>query len=384
MEQKNKIKGITLIALVITIIVLLILAGISIATLTGENGIIEKAQKAKEATQIAQYTEELQIIGLGLQPDRTIDKIETQEYMNLYEEKIRNDDIFEGYQEITQLSYLDEITIQIITKEGYVFWVTEDDVKFIGGREDIPPIPQKELYASVKGNTLTFSDNEEVAKANADNEASYWNITDQVYTRSGWGSNSVVTTPWFASKDKIEIIDFKTIVQPTNMDNYFCHLTQLTKIEGIENLRTNATIPNGYTVTISLEKYNETPGNEDKKEAIYEVLNFLYEDENIQTYLDDQSAVPCKKGDFELPSMLDGMKPYIENDRMADYQDHHYPTEMAVDAMIQTYLVDNSENATDTFLTKFDTDWARYNRDLIAKVQKFYSEHPEKLTEGGE
>ena len=125
-------------------------------------------------------------------------------------------------------------------------------------------------------------------------------------------------------------------------------------------------------------------GNESKKEAIYEVLNFLYEDENIQTYLDDQSAVPCKKGDFELPSMLDGMKPYIENDRMADYQDHHYPAEMAVDAMIQTYLVDNSENATDTFLTKFDNDWARYNRDLIAKVQKFYSEHPEKLTEGGE
>jgi len=125
-------------------------------------------------------------------------------------------------------------------------------------------------------------------------------------------------------------------------------------------------------------------GNEDKKEAIYEVLNFLYEDENIQTYLDDQSAVPCKKGDFELPSMLDGMKPYIENDRMADYQDHHYPAEMAVDAMIQTYLVDNSENALDTFLTKFDNDWARYNRDLIAKVQKFYSEHPEKLTEGGE
>ncbi len=124
-------------------------------------------------------------------------------------------------------------------------------------------------------------------------------------------------------------------------------------------------------------------GNEDKKEAIYEVLNFLYEDENIQTYLDDQSAVPCKKGNFELPSMLNSMKPYIENDKMADYQDHHYPAEMSVDAMIQTYLVDTSENATDTFLTKFDNEWARYNRDLIAKVQKFYAEHPEKLTEGG-
>lgn len=38
----KKQKGITLIALVITIIVLLILAGISIATLTGENGILRK------------------------------------------------------------------------------------------------------------------------------------------------------------------------------------------------------------------------------------------------------------------------------------------------------------------------------------------------------
>lgn len=41
-------KGITLIALIITIIVLLILAGISIATLTGDNGILEKAQIAKK------------------------------------------------------------------------------------------------------------------------------------------------------------------------------------------------------------------------------------------------------------------------------------------------------------------------------------------------
>ena len=48
------------------------------------------------------------------------------------------------------------------------------------------------------------------------------------------------------------------------------------------------------------------------KEAAYEVLKFLYEDETIQIYLDDQNAVPCKNGDFTLPSMLDGMKDYIE------------------------------------------------------------------------
>ncbi len=42
-------KGITLIALVITIIVLLILAGVSIAMLTGENGILTRAGDAKQA-----------------------------------------------------------------------------------------------------------------------------------------------------------------------------------------------------------------------------------------------------------------------------------------------------------------------------------------------
>ena len=103
----------------------------------------------------------------------------------------------------------------------------------------------------------------------------------------------------------------------------------------------------------------------ENKEAAYEVLRFLYEDETIQIYLDDQSAIPCKKGDFTLPSVLDGMKSYIEADRMSDFHDHHYPSEMSVDAMVQTYLMDTSSNATETFLSKFDSEWKRYNRDLI-------------------
>ena len=52
-------KGITLIALVITIIVLLILAGISISMLTGQNGILNRAQEAKEQTQNASDLEYL-------------------------------------------------------------------------------------------------------------------------------------------------------------------------------------------------------------------------------------------------------------------------------------------------------------------------------------
>ena len=56
-EKKINNKGITLIALVVTIIVLLILAGVSIAMLIGENGILTQAQKAKNETENAATNE---------------------------------------------------------------------------------------------------------------------------------------------------------------------------------------------------------------------------------------------------------------------------------------------------------------------------------------
>ena len=56
-------KGITLIALVVTIIVILILAGISIAMLTGQNGILNRAAEAKEKTGVAQEDESRKLQG---------------------------------------------------------------------------------------------------------------------------------------------------------------------------------------------------------------------------------------------------------------------------------------------------------------------------------
>ena len=54
-------KGITLIALVITIIVLLILAGVTIATLTGDNGILGKVNEAKTKSDIVEVKEQAQL-----------------------------------------------------------------------------------------------------------------------------------------------------------------------------------------------------------------------------------------------------------------------------------------------------------------------------------
>lgn len=108
------------------------------------------------------------------------------------------------------------------------------------------------------------------------------------------------------------------------------------------------------------------------KEAAYKVLDFLLEHDSVQMYLDDQNAVPCVDEAFDLAPMLDGMKPYIEEGKMSDYQDHYYPSEMAVDAQIQTFLLNQD---VDAFLSKFDTDWTRYNRDIIAMVHEYQAKH---------
>lgn len=78
----KKNDGITLIALIVTIIVLLILAAITIPVIVGRNGIIDRANVAKEERKKAEYLEELRIIGLGLQPDRKLEGWNNQEYMD--------------------------------------------------------------------------------------------------------------------------------------------------------------------------------------------------------------------------------------------------------------------------------------------------------------
>ena len=63
-KQKNKEEGITMITLAVTIVVLIILAGVSLKATIGENGIITMAQKAKENTKLAKIEEERQLNAL--------------------------------------------------------------------------------------------------------------------------------------------------------------------------------------------------------------------------------------------------------------------------------------------------------------------------------
>ncbi len=80
-EQKSKQRqnGITLIALVVTIIVLIILAGVSVNMLVGENGIITKAQEAKEDTEQAQQEELQGLSGLETAIEEALGNVYNEE-----------------------------------------------------------------------------------------------------------------------------------------------------------------------------------------------------------------------------------------------------------------------------------------------------------------
>lgn len=69
-------KGITLVALVITIIILLILAGIAIASITSENGLFNRAKQAKNNTLDAQVAENAAIDSYNTAIDEALDGLE--------------------------------------------------------------------------------------------------------------------------------------------------------------------------------------------------------------------------------------------------------------------------------------------------------------------
>lgn len=101
-ELKYGNKGITLISLVVTIIVLLILAGVSIATLTSENGILTRVNEAKKKTEEANDIEKIKLAISEAQ-------IEKNGY-----EKIN----FQNFQEALNSQFGDNNVIVVIDEEG--------------------------------------------------------------------------------------------------------------------------------------------------------------------------------------------------------------------------------------------------------------------------
>ena len=118
--KKNQEKGITLIALVITIIVLLILAGVTIATLAGENGILTRASDASEKTKQANAEEQVQIAVVGsIGTDGNLENGSLKDNLNQIE------NISGVPEEITDSSYPLVVTVDgeysyVINKDGTI------------------------------------------------------------------------------------------------------------------------------------------------------------------------------------------------------------------------------------------------------------------------
>ena len=82
MNKIKSTKGITLISLVLTIIILLILAGVSIATLTGDNGLLNRAKDAGEETKEKGAIEKVQLMLADYMTEKYTGTKTLEEYLN--------------------------------------------------------------------------------------------------------------------------------------------------------------------------------------------------------------------------------------------------------------------------------------------------------------
>ena len=112
-----KNRGITLIALVVTIVVLLILAGITIALVFGQNGVIKKAQDSKEETAIGEMREKLEMAKVPVYADGNGSyKVED------YWDRIESEGLIAD-KEVDKIDNGDG-TYEVTTTPGYVFEIT--------------------------------------------------------------------------------------------------------------------------------------------------------------------------------------------------------------------------------------------------------------------
>ena len=211
MIKKVKLEnGITLIALVVTIVVLLILAGITISLVFSENGIISKSKNAKEQTEISKVREQLELAkgpeyieGNGrYNPDSYFERIEAEGIIGN-----KDTDVIDN----------GDGTYEVTTTSGYIFKITlvpsKDNVEDIQiehiGKVDGPRI--RNLTVSKTTNSITV----EVETANAegatytyyykkDGEVSWKKaeeIKEKTYTFSGLESNVIYNIKVRVEKD---------------------------------------------------------------------------------------------------------------------------------------------------------------------------------------
>ncbi len=180
--RDRKEQGITLIALVVTIIVLIILAGVSLSLVIGDNGLMLQAENAKEANLIGNYQEQIELARSDIQAnhmgivtlDNWIDRI--------YEKGV----VPQG-----NIIKKDEQNAVVITQEGYQFLITVDkETEYMGNTdtnvkiEDLKPgdyvqynVPSKQF--TIAATDTGYTEDQSFDTTNATN---LWQI---LYNREG-------------------------------------------------------------------------------------------------------------------------------------------------------------------------------------------------------
>lgn len=169
-ELKYGKKGITLISLVVTIIVLLILAGVTITTLTGDNGILTRASEAKNKTEEAQEKESLELAVTSSQmEDVNTLEIDKENLENAIKQQFGNNKNFSvtdngdgsflvNMNDTQRVYYIDE-TGEIIDQSKILRISTADELKAF--RDDVNSGNAYEGWYVYLTNDITLDINEE-------------------------------------------------------------------------------------------------------------------------------------------------------------------------------------------------------------------------------
>ena len=173
-------KGITLIALVVTIIVLIILAGISISLLFGKSGIITRAKKGQEIVDVSTAQEKLELIKSEI-PMKILDGKDSTVNLNNYLEELNKEKNKKDC-DVTNIEKLNDINAEITISGKYKFIAKDEEngnVKIIylgeAGGLQISPTEATYRYPTAgtfevinnesQGKLTVKSSNEEIAKA---------------------------------------------------------------------------------------------------------------------------------------------------------------------------------------------------------------------------
>ncbi len=188
MRKEKRERGITLIALVITIIVLLILAGVSIATLTGEGGILKKTKEAKEWSTIEEEKEQIKLAYSTV----VASKIEKQEKIEIEANELKIELNLLGMEVITEEKEDNKIKIIFLkSKNNYIIDGRNGQIIEEGDIPDLSLHPTEETmpYLIDESSEVLSNDYEEgiVVKDKNENEWVWIEVpkTIMIYKKAG-------------------------------------------------------------------------------------------------------------------------------------------------------------------------------------------------------